>query len=133
MANGMAELSIKDLRQITQALLLEWVSDVAISDRGTFVDLDVISSSAFGMQHRQRFRLLPHPVTTRDLHQLQREAAAIGRNPIAVAPLGLEKEVEVPPGVTIIDAEMFDRLCQESGVIVRDEQGRYRIDRVTRT
>jgi hypothetical protein len=129
MANYMAELSIKDLRQITHSLLLEWVSDVAISDRGTFVDLDVISSSALGLQHRQRFRLLPHPVTILELQQLQREAAAIGRNRIAVASLGLEQEVEVPPGITTINAEMFDRLCQESGVIVRDEQSRYRIDR----
>lgn len=129
MSNCVTELSVKDLRQITQALLLEWVSHVAISDRGTFVDLDVVSSSALGLQHRQRFRLFPHSVPALELQQLQREAAVSGLSPIAMAPLGLEKEAVVPAGVTIINAEMFDRLCQESGVIVHDEQGRYCVDR----
>jgi hypothetical protein len=90
------------------------VSHVAIADRGTFLDFDVTSSLALGLQHRQRFRLFPYSVTTLALQQLQREATVIGLNPIAVAPLGLEKEVVVPPGVMIIDAEMFDRLCQKA-------------------
>jgi hypothetical protein len=129
MASRMAELSMKDLRQITHALLLEWVSNVSVSPRGAFVDFGVTSLSALGLQHKQRFRLFAHPVTTQELGQLQREAAVIELDPIVVAPLGLEKAVVVPPGVTIIDAETLDRLCQESGVIIHDEQGRYCVDR----
>ena len=35
----------------------------------------------------------------------------------------------MPPGVAVIDAAAFDRLCHESGVIVHDEQGRFCVDR----
>jgi hypothetical protein len=125
----MAELSMEDLRQITHALLRESVSSVSVMSRGTFVDFGVTSLSALGLEHRQRFRLFPHLVSALDLRRLQEEAAAVGLDPVAVAPLGIEKDIVVPPGVRMIDAKAFDRLCEQSGVIVYDERRRPCVDR----
>jgi hypothetical protein len=129
MAGYFAELSLTNLRQITHALLLEWASGVSVSPRGTFVDFGVVSSSALGLQHKQRFRLFPHSVTTAELQQLQREALVVGLDPVAVTPLGLTDGTVVPSGVAVIDTAAFDKLCQESSVIVYDAQGRCCVDR----
>lgn len=130
MVERFAELSPTQLRQITHVLLLEWAGNVSVSPRGTFVDFGVTSLSALGLQHKQRFRLFPHPVTAPELQQLQKEATVVGLDPVAVAPLGLKDGTAVPPGVEIINAEAFDKLCQESGVIVHDEQGQLCVDHV---
>jgi hypothetical protein len=130
MAERLAGLSPAKLRKITHVLLLEWGSNVAVASRGTFVDFNVVSSSALGLRHRQRFRLFPYPVTAPELRQLQDEATVVGLDAVAVAPLGLEDGVTVPSGVSVIDADAFEKLCQESGVLVRDEQGQLCIDRI---
>jgi hypothetical protein len=128
MAERFAELSPTQLQQITHVLLLEWVRSVSVSPRGRFVDFGVVSSSALGLQHKQRFRLFPYPVTTPELQQLQEEATVLGLDPVAVAPLGMEEGTVVPPGVAVISAEAFNKLCQESGVIIHDEQGLLCVD-----
>jgi hypothetical protein len=129
MAERFAKLSPAQLRKITQVLLLEWGSNVAVAPRGTFVDFGVVSLSALGLQHRQRFRLFPYPVTASELQQLQDEATVVGLDPVAVAPLGLKEGTGVPAGVTVIDADAFEKLCQRSGILIHDEQGQLCIDR----
>ena len=129
MAECFASLSPKQLRQITHVLLREWVGNVSESSRGKFVDFGVVSSSALGLQHKQRFRLFPYPATTIELQQIQKEAAALGLDPVAVAPLGLKDGVAVPSEVAVIDADAFEKLCQESGVLIRDDRGQFCVDR----
>jgi hypothetical protein len=118
------------LRRITHALLREWASDATVSERGRFVDFGVTSVSVLGLQLRQRFRLFLRPVTAFDLGQLRAEAAVIGLAPVAVAPRGLAEDAQTPPDLPLIDADAFARLCEESGVLVRDEQDRPQLDRV---
>ncbi len=130
MLNRFAGISRRELRQITHALLLEWVSDVSVSDRGTFVDFGVTSTSTLGLQHRQRFRLFPQPIAAHDIAQLRMEAAAVDRSPILVAPMGLEDGVEVPADIPLIDANSLYTLCQESAIVVAHANDQLEIDRV---
>jgi hypothetical protein len=119
----LAALTARDLRQITHALLRERVGEVAASPRGAFFDVHVTSPLPLGLHQEQRFRLVTNVVTSHDIVRLREEVVGLQLTPVVVAPRGLDAGVAVPAGIDGITPHDFARLCQESGMLTRDNTG----------
>jgi hypothetical protein len=130
--NRLSGLGNRLTQNITHALVREWSSDVAISQRGQFVDFRVATKGLFGLPQNQRLRLYKNPPTQADIRLLVEEADAVQLHPIAVAPMGMAEGQATLDDVAVIGPVEFCRLCEESGIIVRS-QGAYDVDKAALT
>jgi hypothetical protein len=124
-----SNVPLRDLQQVTHALIREWTPEIAVATRGTFVDFDVNSLSALNVPNRHRFRLFLTPAHADEIRQLEAEASALGLAPVAVAPLGFCAGAN-PVTIPVVTPDAFHEMCEQSAVIDHDEHGMPTVNRV---